>query len=274
MNILSYHENLQRGTPDFPVEFFSISENHPKYQMQTHWHKDFELIRILEGTFHLTLNETHFSLSKGQSAVIPGGIIHGGKPNNCRYQCLVFSAGILYAAGKCRTLIKAYMQTPIIYDANSDVDYIFDCFEKQSPGFELMVISRLYALAGSIVDSHPETPVMPNEKLEKIKAAISMIEDNYSKKITLDDLASVCRMSPNYFSRFFKEITRQTPFEYIITYRIEAACEMLSGGAENITEVCFSCGFNDLSYFIHIFKKYKGMSPKTYAKLFKQAEQN
>ena len=274
MNILSYHENLQRGTPDFPMEFFSISKNHPKYHMQSHWHKDFELIRITNGTFHLILNESHFTLKKGQSAVIPGGIIHGGEPENCTYECLVFSAGILYAVQKCRSLIKAYMQNPVIYSENSDIDIIFDCFQRQSPGFELSVISRLYAICGSIVENQPVTPIMPNEKLEKIKAAISMIEDNYSKKITLDDLASVCRMSPNYFSRFFKEITRQTPFEYIITYRIEAACEMLSGGAENITEVCYNCGFNDLSYFIHIFKKHKGMSPKTYAKLFHHSEQN
>lgn len=272
MNFLTYHENLQRGTPDFPMEFFSLSKNHPKYQMRTHWHKDFELIRIVSGSFKLTLNESQFTLTKGQSALLPGGIIHGGEPQDCHYHCLVFSAGILYAVQKCRSLIKAYMQTPVIYDKNDDIDAIFELFENQPTGFELSVIGRLYSLSASIVESRPEAPVMPNEKLEKIKAAISMIEENYSKKITLDELAEVCRMSPNYFSRFFKEITHQTPFEYIITYRIEAACEMLSGGSGNITDICYSCGFNDLSYFIHIFKKHKGISPKAYAKLFRQAE--
>lgn len=268
MNILSYHENLQRGTPDFPMEFFHLSEHHPKYQMRTHWHKDFELIRITSGSFHLMLNEAHFTLTQGQSALIPGGIIHGGEPNNCEYQCLVFSAGILYAVQKCRSLVKAYLQTPIIYDKNHDIDSLFDLFAKKPTGFELSVISGLYKVAGDAVGAQPEAFVTPNEKLEKIKAAISMIEDNYSKKITLSELADVCRMSPNYFSRFFREITHQTPFEYITAYRIEAACEMLSGGTGSITEVCYNCGFNDLSYFIHIFKKHKGMSPKAYSKLF------
>lgn len=271
MNILSFHENMQRGTPDFPMEFFSLSENHPKYQMRAHWHKDFELVRIISGNFHLMLNESHFTLTKGQSVLIPGGIIHTGEPEDCEYQCLVFSAAILYAVQKCRSLVKTYMQTPVIYNSNPEIDTIFELFQKQPIGFELSVISKLYDLAANVVQNQPETTVIPNEKLEKIKAAISMIEDNYSKKITLLELAEVCRMTPNYFSRFFKEITHQTPFEYIVTYRIEAACEMLSGGADNVTDVCYSCGFNDLSYFIHIFKKHKGMSPKAYAKLFKNS---
>ena len=268
MNILSYHENLQRGTPDFPMEFFNLYENHPKYQMRTHWHKDFELIRITSGKFHLMLNESHFTLTKGQSVLIPGGIIHGGEPESCEYQCLVFSAGILYAVQKCRSLVKTYLQAPVIYDENLDINQIFELSQSQPVGFELSIISRLYKIAGDAVGSRSEVLITPNEKLEKIKAAISMIEDNYSKKITLAELAEVCRMSPNYFSRFFKEITHQTPFEYIAAYRIEAACEMLSGGTGSITEICYSCGFNDLSYFIHIFKKHKGMSPKSYAKLF------
>ncbi len=272
MSFLSYHENLLRGTPDFPMEYFLIFKNHPKYHMRTHWHKDFELIRIIKGSFNIMLNESQFTLTKGQSAVIPGGIIHGGEPEDCTYQCLVFSSGILYAAQKCRALVKSYMQTPVIYNENPYIERIFDLFETQPTGYEFLVIGTLYELSASIVTSNPETPVMPNEKLEKIKAALSMIEDNYSKKITLDELAAVCQMSPNYFSRFFKEITHQTPFEYIITYRIESACEMLSGGVGNITDVCYSCGFNDLSYFIHIFKKHKGMSPKIYAKLFRQAD--
>ena len=91
-----------------------------------------------------------------------------------------------------------------------------------------------------------------------------MIEENYASKVTLPDLAQACGLSPNYFCRYFKEITGQTPFEYITVYRIEAACEMLLAGEMSVTEVCFACGFNDLSYFIRIFKKIKGQTPRAY----------
>ena len=72
-------------------------------------------------------------------------------------------------------------------------------------------------------------------------------------------------MSASYFSRRFKEITGQTPFEYLLAYRVEVACEMLLEGSENVTEICYKCGFNDLSYFINVFKKHMGISPKSYA---------
>lgn len=266
LNLSSIHENMQRGTPDFPIELYSVSHDNPRYFMQMHWHKDFEMIRVSEGQFYLTLNGRRFVLEKGQSAVIPGGIVHGGEPKKCRYECLVFSAGILYAVQKCRKLVKTYMQAPEVFEKNEDIDALFRIFSEQKQGYELLAIGLIYKIAGKMVQSEPNALVLPDERMEKIKAAISLIEENYSRKISLAELASVCRMSPNYFSRFFKEMTKQTPFEYIITYRIEAACEMLSDGTSSVTEACYSCGFNDLSYFIHIFKKYKGMSPKAYLK--------
>ncbi len=264
MKVLFYHENMQRGTLDFPAEIYQVNSDHPQYRMRMHWHRDFELIRILQGRFELTLNEECFILKEGQSAVIPGGIIHGGEPRECRYECLVFSPELLYASQKCRHLIKAFVRHPVIFDNDEDINYIFDSFLRSSAGYELQVLGRLYGITGKIVEAMPDNPVAPNDGLEKIKSAISVIEEKYTQKITLSELANVCGMNANYFSRFFKKITHQTPFEYILAYRVEAACEKLLSGEESVTDVCYSCGFNDLSYFIHIFKRYKGISPKKY----------
>lgn len=268
MKNISYHENESRGTPDFPMSLYLISENDPKYHMRMHWHKDYELIHITSGSFHLTLNGISYDIKSGQSVFIPGGIIHSGTPDNCRYECIVFSASMLYSTQKCRSLIKSHIKSPVIYDQNRDIDDIFKLVITQPFGFELTVVSKLYSVVTAAFQPQPDTPVPIDKKTDKIKEAISLIEQNYNKKIALDDMARACHMSPNYFSRLFKDMTGETPFEYINNYRIEAACEMLASGSDSITEVCYSCGFNDLSYFIHIFKKHKGMSPKAYAKLF------
>ena len=53
MNGSSYHEAMQRGTPDFQAELYHIDSAHPRYQMQMHWHREFELIRVLSGNMTL-----------------------------------------------------------------------------------------------------------------------------------------------------------------------------------------------------------------------------
>ena len=74
-------------------------------------------------------------------------------------------------------------------------------------------------------------------------------------------------MSPKYFCRFFRTITQQTPMDYVNYYRIERAARLLSSADWSVTAVGLECGFNDSSYFVKAFKKYKGITPKQYQKM-------
>ena len=74
-------------------------------------------------------------------------------------------------------------------------------------------------------------------------------------------------MSPKYFCRFFQDMMGQTLVEYVNKYRVERACLLLNSGEKSITEVAFESGFDSLSYFIKIFKRYKGETPGQYRKV-------
>ena len=263
MNYL-YHERRRRGTDDFPLELYEIDISHPRYRMQAHWHREYEIIHVTEGTLYLTVNEKPLTLQASESVFIPGGVLHSAVPERCRYECLVFLPSVLYCVPRCRTLTKTKLQKTVRYRKHSGIAHMFAAMQEKGCGFEAAVIGELYLLAADMMQKNVGDTVQFNEKLEKVKAAMEMIEENYASKVTLPDLAQVCGLSPNYFCRYFKEITGQTPFEYITVYRIEAACEMLLAGEMSVTEVCFACGFNDLSYFIRIFKKIKGQTPRAY----------
>lgn len=99
-----------------------------------------------------------------------------------------------------------------------------------------------------------------------LKNVLNYIELHYADKITLNNLAKIAGMSPKYFCHFFFEMTGHTPIDYVNYYRIERACYQLVNTEDSITDIALSCGFNDVSYFIRIFKKYKGKSPKQYLK--------
>lgn len=97
-----------------------------------------------------------------------------------------------------------------------------------------------------------------------IKKALEVIENHYADCITLEDLAQAAGMNSKYFCRYFKDMTHRTPVDYLNYYRIEQACFKLVTSNESIADIGLSCGFNDVSYFIKTFKKYKGMTPKKY----------
>lgn len=267
MNGSSYHEAMQRGTPDFQAELYHIDSTHPRYQMQMHWHREFELIRVLSGNMTLYLNENEYEFSGGDAVLIPGGIVHGAAAFGCVYECIVFSPSLIYVSRQCRAVVKSCVTQSVFYKNNETVDSVFTALSDRGNGFEFRFLSGIYSLLAEIAaDRRGGGAHLPkNGKFEKIKSALTLIEENYSTQFTLSELAESCGMSPNYFCRFFKQMTQKTPFDYINTYRINIACEMLSEHI-GVTETAYSCGFNDLSYFIKIFRRIKGMSPKEYVR--------
>ena len=92
----------------------------------------------------------------------------------------------------------------------------------------------------------------------------NFISKNYMDEIRLNTLADIAGMSPSAFSRFFKLHTGRNLSEYIIEMRLGYASRMLVDTTKGIAEICYDCGFNNLSNFNRIFKKKKGCSPSEF----------
>ena len=280
MHYINYRENRQRGTVDFPIEFHHVSINHPQYNMPIHWHVEYEIIRVLEGELVLTLDEQKFVLSKGFAIFIPAGAVHEGKPSpNCIYECIVFDMNMLLnKSDSCCKLIHKIMNHEIELQLNFSnfcnnihkiLDTLFDVMSHKNLGYELVVQGCLYQFLGEIFDKeyYSSTPTQTQRDVKRIvqlKQALEFMESSYANQVSLQEISDSVNMSPKYFCRFFQEMTHRTPFDYLNYYRIERACYQLLTTNQTITEVAYSCGFNDLSYFIKTFKKYKGITPKKY----------
>jgi AraC-like DNA-binding protein len=100
-----------------------------------------------------------------------------------------------------------------------------------------------------------------NDKLSRI---YQYTFENFSKKIRIDDIASLLLLSPQSFCRYFKLKTRRTYFDFLVEVRIGHACRMLLDNELSVSEICYSCGYNNISHFNHQFKKVTGKSPLQY----------
>ena len=103
----------------------------------------------------------------------------------------------------------------------------------------------------------------PQKRLEKIRVYVSC---NYARNITIDEIASYSGMNRTSFCAFFKRHVGKTFTQALNDYRIERACEMLSMGDANVSEVAILCGFKDAAYFIKTFKKTLGVTPAKWKK--------
>ena len=97
-----------------------------------------------------------------------------------------------------------------------------------------------------------------SRRIQKIK---DYIGKNYGEVLRLEDMASMVSMTATAFSRFFKNRTNQTLSDYIIDIRIGHAIRYLVDTTMTSSEICYLCGFNNISNFNRLFRKKKGCSP-------------
>ena len=84
--------------------------------------------------------------------------------------------------------------------------------------------------------------------------------------LSLEEYATLLNLSVSTFKRRFKEIYQTSPGQYINSKKLEKAASLLSGSTQRIGEICYDCGFGDVSNFTKAFKARLGMTPSEYQK--------
>ena len=286
MHPIIYYEKRRHGTREFPAEYYYVDQHHPRYVMSFHWHTEWELIRIVQGCFHIHVDDKEISANVRDVILLRDSMLHGGTPENCIYECFVFDLRGLFRNMEAiwQHLHPVYhmeILPRIYYPAGADpaltaiVEALFGaCAARDSrsaPEYELSLLGSLCNLFGHILQNKLYSIAQKNSlhispRVEQVKAVLTYIEQNYQSNITLNTLAEVAGMNPNYLCRAFQEITQQTPMDYVIFYRIEQAAIMLTSTRLAIMDIALECGFNDHSYFTKTFKRLEGMTPREYRK--------
>lgn len=149
-------------------------------------------------------------------------------------------------AGTINKLIKECMGTSITKDAIADITL-------QELIIRIVQTQSLKKFESEIIDV-----------TSPITASINFIRENIRESINLKQLSGKACMSTTSFYRSFKRELGMSPIEFILNEKIKYAKKLLSNPKINIAEVSYATGFEDYNYFIRLFKKYEGVTPKQY----------
>ena len=138
---------------------------------------------------------------------------------------------------KIQTQLEGYAQPAIFtYSLESTIAEKFDA------------ILQRFELTGRMKDFY-------------IKEAISFIEQNYSRPITVEDIAVFCNLNRNYLGKLFREGTNQTLQHFLMYYRMNRASELLKFSDMSVSEIGKMCGYPNQLHFSRAYKTIFGVSP-------------
>ncbi|RZJ38288.1 MAG: AraC family transcriptional regulator [Chryseobacterium sp.] len=277
-----YFESVTRASEkSFVVRKF----NEQKFSAPYHYHPEFELTYILEGSGTRFIGNMMQDYEPGDLVLIGPNLPHCWKTvdnaetrsvsivvhfmedfmgteflsrpelNRIRLLLQKSSAGIIFSNSKekFRTeLIQLYKET--------------DNFLQL-----LLLLKLLNKLSNSkyrIADHEHNFTSLPDTDKERINKITAYIVANFQESISLPVIAKQVNLTPQAFCRYFKKMTRKTFVEAVNDYRIDFAVKLLIQSEKPVSEISYGCGFNDIPHFSKMFRRKKGLSPLQYRKNF------
>lgn len=257
----------------------NYSEN-VDYRIPEHWHEDFEYLVVLDGKLNYNVNGQSITLNKGEGIMVNSRRIHANN-SPIGEHCLLAYA-IIHPSYLCASpYIEQKYVEPVLsaksFDyllllKDTETEFILDeflgLFEKDSDeAAELEIIEMSYRILRFLYKNYrPALNAASNAPVyaEEFKAMLTYIHDNYSGKITVDEIAAAGNVGKTLCSKLFKKYTSKTPGDYVINYRIAKGMEFLQDSSRSITDIAYSLGFTGASHFTKTFREITGVTPHVY----------
>lgn len=272
-------------TDDFDITL-QKSDGTRSERCPLHWHDCFEIIYVTSGSRGISINDQNFILSEGDIAVIPPHSVHYTyEANDFPYSSLVFgyTEPIIYTSDISFSNMKylapfRYMKPGRNCVLSGDSDWLSDLRALLTKGSEIFFAkgtARELRMRSVILEIHAllyEIFMFSAEKDERslgyLLDAQIYIENHITEKISPYDVADAIHISYSHLARIARSSMNLTVSELITQLRINLAEQLLMTDRDmSITDCALASGFDDVSYFIKIFRSAKGVSPGKFRKL-------
>lgn len=160
---------------------------------------------------------------------------------------------------------KNFLCFPTCVPCFDEISIISDIFKNSDDIIEICeCILHIFLLLSQYCDTSEFSAIKNDSISHNLRKIIQWTENNYLRKISLEEIANLIGYEKHYFCNKFKLLTGISYVNYVNNLRIQHACNLLKGGS-SVSDTCNECGYDNLSYFIQLFKKIVGVTPKTYS---------
>lgn len=258
-----------------------------------HWHRAVELFFMESGSLEYHTPHEKIVFPAGSGGMVNANVLHMTKvisrTEKTDQVLHIFDTSLL--AGEQGNRIDRQYIAPVVTSSQIEIipvfpgnalqdrilELILKAFQVQADGFGYEMRMRdalseiwllLFELARPMLDQGGEA----NRNNDKIKLMMIYIHEHYSEKISIRELAAAAYLSERECFRVFHDYLHMTPVEYIKSYRLQKASQMLEKGQKPITEICHACGLGSSSYFGKVFREYAGCTPLEYRRKWQDSD--
>jgi len=282
-------KEIQKEITPLSTDDLFIVLNHPsaKFDYPIHHHSDFEINLVLDTYGKRVVGDSEEEFTNLDLVMIgpniphawQGEIVEGNHVVTIQFSDKLLNFPMLEKRLFSRIkelLLEAHRGIAFSEKTMKEMkDKILRLTKMQGFQTVLEFFSILHELSISdrrvLMSNHFDTEsLVRTSKSRRIAKVCDYIEKNYENPLRLGEVAELVNMSESAFSHFFKKKTRCTFIDYVTNIRIARACQMLAETTHSVAEICYACGFNNLSNFIRIFKKKKGSTPSEYRVIIEQ----
>lgn len=283
-----YEEKGEAKLEDYEI-VYQICD-HPVLMTSPHYHNVIEIIYILEGEFVITISDTKYTVRPGEMVLINSKEVHS--VNVLDYgihrsfavkflpETICSDSQSLMELKYVIPYIMAFSDFKTYYTRdevkNSNIEDCIDSIikEDRERGYAYKFAIRIYIshllldLIRRVNTINPFDEEIKDNIRKKFSDIFHYISGNYAEKLSAAQVAKKFGLRQSDFSAHFKKITGKSFNEYLNYVRICKAKRMLISSEKNISEIAFSVGFANTSYFINCFKTQMGITPAAFKQIY------
>ena len=279
---------IRRNSNLFKESFSIKKDSAPHFSKLWHYHEELELVYIEKSSGTRFIGDSIEPFSAGELVLLGDNLPHKWQ-NDQKYfddnaglsaEAIVvhFDEDFMGSALDCVSELKPLRslidraKRGILFrgTAQHSIPPLLQQMTKMESGFErLLTLTRILKLLADENDFDYITSLgyidKFSEKDDRLSRVYNYVMNHFQQPIQLDQVAEIANMNKSAFCRYFKRASDKSFSQYLNEIRIGYACKLLvEQERKAISEICYECGFNNLSNFNQQFKKIRGLSPSSY----------